>query len=91
MAGMDCTLREERAGPIDVCQGVFAGQTPHARGSSADSRTSSSTTTTGARFSIEGFMEELDTYMHYYAEEREKESLGWLSPLRYRKSLGIAA
>ena len=35
-------------------------------------------------------MEELDTYMHYYAEEREKESLGWLSPLRYRKSLGIA-
>ena len=43
------------------------------------------------KVSIEGFMEELDTYMHYYAEEREKESLGWLSPLRYRKSLGIAA
>lgn len=26
MAGMDCPLQEERAGPIDVCQGVLAGQ-----------------------------------------------------------------
>jgi len=43
------------------------------------------------KVSIEEFIEELDEYMHYYTEEREKESLGWLSPLRYRKSLGIAA
>ena len=43
------------------------------------------------KVSIEEFMKELDTYMHYYTEEREKESLGWLSPFQYRKSLGIAA
>lgn len=40
---------------------------------------------------IEEFLKELDAYMHYYTEEREKESLGWLSPFQYRKSLGIAA
>ena len=43
------------------------------------------------KVSIEEFMKELDTYMHYYTEEREKESLGWPSPFQYRKSLGIAS
>lgn len=37
------------------------------------------------------FIDELDRYMHYYLEEREKESLGWLSPMDYRKSLGLVA
>lgn len=40
---------------------------------------------------IEGFTEKLDAYMRYYRDERIKESLGWLSPMQYRKSLGLVA
>ena len=40
---------------------------------------------------VSRFIDELDRYMHYYLEEREKESLGWLSPMDYRKSLGLVA
>ncbi|VWL90167.1 Uncharacterised protein [Collinsella intestinalis] len=29
--------------------------------------------------------------MRYYRDERIKESLGWMSPMQYRKSLGLAA
>ena len=39
----------------------------------------------------DAFMEKLDDYMNYYRDERIKESLGWLSPMQYRKSLGLAA
>ncbi|WP_442876941.1 IS3 family transposase, partial [Collinsella sp.] len=27
----------------------------------------------------------------YYNEERPKEALGWMSPMEYRRSLGLAA
>ena len=37
------------------------------------------------------FIAELDAYLRYYNEERTKESLGWLSPVQYRASLGLAA
>ena len=40
--------------------------------------------------SIESFINELDKYMHWYNEERIKMSLGGMSPLEYRRSLGIA-
>lgn len=39
----------------------------------------------------EEFMERLDAYMEYYCEGRIKESLGWLSPNEYRRSLGYEA
>jgi len=39
---------------------------------------------------ISRFIDELDHYIHSYLEEREKESPGWLSPMDYRKSLGLA-
>ena len=29
--------------------------------------------------------------MRYYRDERIKESSGWMSPMQYRKSLGLAA
>lgn len=32
----------------------------------------------------------LDDYIHWYNESRIKESLGWMSPLEYRRSLGLA-
>ena len=33
----------------------------------------------------------LDAYPRHYNEERPKEKLGWMSPMRYRRSLGLAA
>lgn len=41
--------------------------------------------------SAEEFTERLDKWLRYYNDERIKESLGWLSPMQYRKSLGLAA
>lgn len=41
--------------------------------------------------SIEEFIEELDSYIRWYNEERIKISLGAQSPIEYRRSLGIAA
>lgn len=33
----------------------------------------------------------LDAYLRFYNEGRIKESLGWKSPMQYRRSLGLAA
>ena len=41
--------------------------------------------------SIDEFIEILDNYIHWYAEERIKVSLGGLSPLQYRRKLGLIA
>jgi len=41
--------------------------------------------------SLEIFMEELDRYLRWYNQERVKESLGWMSPVQYRQSLGLVA
>ena len=40
---------------------------------------------------IPEFCQMLDAYLRYYNEERPKEKLGWLSPMQYRRSLGLAA
>lgn len=40
--------------------------------------------------SLDEFIAVLDDYIHWYNESRIKESLGWMSPLEYRRSLGIA-
>ncbi|MBQ9021682.1 MAG: IS3 family transposase, partial [Eggerthellaceae bacterium] len=34
---------------------------------------------------------ELGAYIEYYNEGRIKQSLGWKSPMQYRRSLGLAA
>lgn len=39
---------------------------------------------------IEEFSRELDKYLHWYNEKRIKKSLGYLSPVEYRQSLGLA-
>lgn len=41
--------------------------------------------------SVEDFMDQVDRYMHWYSEKRIKMSLGGLSPLEYRRSLGLIA
>ena len=40
---------------------------------------------------IPEFRRMLDAYLRYCNEERPKEKLGWMSPMRYRRSLGPAA
>jgi len=40
--------------------------------------------------SIDGFIDILDEYLRWYNEERIKMSLGAMSPLEYRRSLGLA-
>ena len=40
--------------------------------------------------SISQFIEQLDEYVKWYAEKRIKLSLGGMSPLNYRRSLGLA-
>jgi transposase InsO family protein len=39
--------------------------------------------------SMEEFICRLDAYLRYYNESRIKQSLGWLSPNQYRRSLGV--
>lgn len=43
----------------------------------------------GVKF--EEFVAELDAYIKYYNERRIKQSLGWRSPLQYRKDWGLTA
>lgn len=40
--------------------------------------------------STDTFIQELDSYLHWYNEDRIKMSLGGMSPNQYRRSLGIA-
>lgn len=40
---------------------------------------------------IDEFTNQLDNYIRYYRDGRIKESLGWMSPMQYRKSLGLVA
>lgn len=39
--------------------------------------------------SVEEFIGILDEYIHWYAEDRIKLSLGGMSPIEYRRSLGL--
>lgn len=41
--------------------------------------------------SVDEFIQELDTYIHWWNEERIKMALGARSPLGYRESLGLVA
>ena len=41
--------------------------------------------------SVESFMGLLDGYIRFYNERRKKQSLGWMSPVQYRISKGLAA
>ena len=41
--------------------------------------------------SIEHFIYELDRYLRWYNEKRIKMSLGAMSPVEYRKSIGLAS
>lgn len=40
---------------------------------------------------VKSFIELLDGYIRFYNERRKKQSLGWMSPMQYRISKGLAA
>lgn len=42
------------------------------------------------QYSIEEFIQEVDEYMNWYCKDRIKSTLGGLSPLDYRRSMGVA-
>lgn len=42
-----------------------------------------------ANISLSQFMKYLDQYLHWYNEQRIKSSLGGLSPVEYRRKLGL--
>lgn len=42
-------------------------------------------------WSVEDFMDAIDDYIHWYNEGRIKLSLGGMSPVQYRRSLGLTA
>lgn len=39
--------------------------------------------------SFEEFLKVVDDYMFYYNNKRIKQKTGWMSPIRYRESLGF--
>ena len=39
---------------------------------------------------VPGFMDEIDRYIRWCNEKRIKRSLGGMSPMQYRRSLGVA-
>ena len=41
-------------------------------------------------YNIDQFITELDSYMVWYCEDRIKSTLGGVSPLKYRRRLGLA-
>jgi transposase InsO family protein/transposase-like protein len=41
------------------------------------------------RYSLDEFIQEVDDYMHWYCKDRIKSTLGGLSPLDYRRSIGV--
>ena len=41
-------------------------------------------------YTIDEFIQEVDKYMHWYRRERIKSTLGGLSPLDYRRSIGVS-
>jgi transposase InsO family protein len=40
-------------------------------------------------FSVREFIQKIDNYMHWYCKDRIKTTLGGLSPLDYRRSIGV--
>ena len=44
-----------------------------------------------AGVSMDGFINMLNDYIRWYNHERIKRSLGWMSPVQYRQSQGMAA
>ena len=90
MAWVGCDLREERPHQEHVGQGMLPGQLRHG-GFHGRPENESFYGRDWSGVGLSEFIEMLDAYLRYYNEARPKEQLGWMSPMQYRRSLGLAA
>lgn len=83
-------MREERAGQVDVEEGLQPGQLRDG-GLLRRLKNEFFHHRDWSGVSVPEFCRMLDAYLRYYNEGRPKERLGWMSPMQYRRSLGLAA
>jgi len=89
-ARMDGHMREEPPDQVDVEEGVQPGQLGDGGIlRQAQERVLPPSGLVGR--DVPELCRMLDAYLRYYNEERPKEKLGWMSPMQYRRSLGLAA
>ena len=81
---MDPHLRGARADPVDERQGMQPGQRGRLKNELFYGRD-------WRGVGYEEFRERLAAYLTHYNETRIKKSLDWMSPVQYRRSLGLAA
>ena len=62
---------------------------PPVKVSSAISKQKCSMVTTWDDYSIDEFIQKVNDYMQWYCRDRIKTTLGGLSPLDYRRSIGV--
>ena len=80
-AGLECSMSKKGCSPDNsACEGLF-GRLKNEMFYNRD--------WTGV--SIQEFIDILNEYLAWYNEKRIKISLGNMSPLEYRRSLGLAA
>ena len=95
-----CITQRRKTGPIGICEENGLVRSMSAKGCSPDN---SACEGFFGRLKNEffhyrdwegvtagEFMGRLEAYLVYYREERIKKSLGWLSPMEYRRKLGYA-
>jgi putative transposase len=78
LAPQNCVVKESRQDDNAACEGFF-GKLKTEMFYSRDWRTTT----------IDQFIRALDSYIRWYNEKRIKLSLGYLSPIEYRESLGL--
>lgn len=87
---MDPHLRGARADPVDERQGMQPGQRGR-RGVLRQAQERVILRRDWRGVGYEEFRERLAAYLTHYNETRIKKSLDWMSPVQYRRSLGLAA
>ena len=90
MARVDRHMRGKRPGPLHVEEGLQPGQLGM-RGLLRPPEERVLLPSDWSGVTMESFMELLDEYIRFYNERRKKQSLGWMSPMQYRISKGLAA
>ena len=87
MAWLAITDREVESGPIDVAQSLLDNAA--CEGFFGRMKTEMFYPRDWRSTTIEQFIQALDSYIRWYNEKRIKPSLGYLSPIEYRESLGL--
>jgi len=88
LAGLDQPYERCRADPLNVKERLLAGNFA-CEGFFGRLKNEMFYGHSWQDVSIDKFIKILDDYMHWYAEERIKISLGGISPIQYRRQLGL--